>query len=492
MLKQKQSFKLLQKLSPQQIQLMKLLQIPTANLEQRVKEELEINPALEENNFEDEKDPFELNLKDNEEEKEQEKDKNDEIDLSEYLTDDDVAGYKLRDTYSYRNSDDDNKTIPIPIITSFHEVLNQQLGMTDLNKRDIKIVKQLIGSLDDGGYLRRDLEAIVDDLAFSQNVMTDEEELEKLLKVVQNFDPAGVGARTLKECLLIQIRRKEHEFTKYHEIAEEILDNYFDEFAKKHYDKLRKQLGLTSYDLKAAIGEILKLNPKPGGTFSNGAKPENYIIPDFIIVNENGELYLKLNSRNAPDLRVSDGYRDMLRDYSKTQTKKRSKQQREAVMFIKQKIDSAKWFIDAIKQRQATMLRTMQAILDYQYDYFLTGDETQLRPMILKDIAEITGLDISTVSRVSNSKYAQTEFGTFKLKSFFSESLQTDSGDEVSTREVKKILTEMIDNESKRKPLSDQKLTHGLVAKGYNIARRTVAKYREQLGIPVARLRKQL
>ena len=277
MLKQKQSLKLLQKLSPQQIQLMKLLQIPTANLERRVKEELEINPALEETNFEDEKDPFELNLKDTEEEKEKEEEKNEEIDLSEYLTDDDVAGYKLRDTYSYRNSDDDNKTIPIPIITSFHEVLKEQLGMTDLNKRDTKIVKQLIDSLDDGGYLRRDLEAIVDDLAFSQNVMTDEEELEELLKVVQNFDPAGVGARGLQECLLIQIRRKEHEFTKYHEIAEEILENYFDEFAKKHYDKMRKQLGLTSYVLKSAIDEILKLNPKPGGTFSNGSKPENYI-----------------------------------------------------------------------------------------------------------------------------------------------------------------------------------------------------------------------
>jgi len=489
MLKQKLSQKLLQKLSPQQIQLMKLLQVPTANLEQRVKEELELNPALEENNFEDPNDPFQTEK----EEQAEEQDTNDDIDLSEYLIDDDVASYKLRDSSSFhRDSEDDNKTIPIAVAVSFHEHLMEQLGMIDLSERAYTLAQQLIGSIDDGGYLRRELEAIVDDMAFSQNIMVDELELENVLGIIQNFDPPGVGARDLQECLLIQLNRKESSFHTPLNLAKVIISDYFDEFAKKHYDKLCRQLSITSSDLKLAIEEVLKLNPKPGNTFSNSAKPENYIIPDFIIENVGNELVLRLNSRNAPDLRISDSYKDMLRDYNKTGSKSRSKKQREAVMFIKQKIDSAKWFIDAIKQRQSTMLKTMQAILDYQYDYFLSGDEVQLRPMILKDIAEITGLDISTVSRVSNSKYVQTEFGTFKLKSFFSESLQTDSGEEVSTREVKKILSSLIDAENKRKPLSDQKLTEALVTRGYNIARRTVAKYREQMGIPVARLRKQL
>ncbi len=497
-LNQSQKLSQQQKLSPQQIQLMKLLQVPTASLEQRVKEELEVNPALEETDFEEEDELDKVvggETKEKEEEKEGEEEEYDpmeDVDLSDYLTDDDVASYKLRDE-SYGNSDPDeeNKTIPIAVISTFHEHLMKQLGMVKLEEREYIIAKQVIGSIDDDGYLRRDLEAIVDDLSFSQNLEASEEEIEEVIKIVQNFEPGGVGARDLQECLLIQIRRKsKHYNNKYLEIAEDILENNFEEFAKKHYNKLMKSLSVSNSDLKGAVDEILKLNPKPGGTYSNSAKPENYIIPDFIITNDNGELLLRLNSRNAPDLRISDSYKDMLRSYTKT--KKKSKKQKDAVMFIKQKIDAAKWFIDAIRQRQQTMLKTMQTILDYQYDYFLTGDETKLRPMILKDIAEITGLDISTISRVSNSKYVQTEFGTFKLKSFFSESLQTDSGEEVSTREVKKILQDLIDTENKRKPLSDQKLTEELVLRGYNIARRTVAKYREQLSIPVARLRKQL
>lgn len=502
MLQQNLSQKLLQKLSPQQIQLMKLLQIPTASLDERIKEELEVNPALEDGLYESKStDPFadfgSSPVKDNDEEYEGGESADtttstsDDMDFSDYLMDDDIASYKLRDDHS-DNSDDDNKSIPIPISVTFHESLMQQLGMLKLSSRSYQIIAQIIGSIDDDGYLRRDLEAIVDDLAFGQNIVTDSGEIENLLKLVQSFDPSGVGARDLQECLLIQLRRKKN-VPKDHRsvaIAETILENCFDEFAKKHYDKLLRVLGLSNNDLKNAIQEVLKLNPKPGSTYSAALEPENYIIPDFIIHNNSGELQLSLNSKNAPDLRISDSYRDMMREYSRAKVKTR--QQKETLMFIKQKIDAARWFIDAIKQRQATMLRTMSAMLSYQHDYFLTGDETCLRPMILKDIADVTGLDISTVSRVANSKYVQTEFGTFKLKSFFSESLQTESGEEVSTREVKKILSDFMEKENKRKPLSDQKLTEMLMSKGYNIARRTVAKYREQLGVPVARLRKKI
>lgn len=495
-LKQHLSQKQIQKLSPQQIQLMKLLQVPTATLDQRIKEELEVNPALEETDYEDEDSLDKIVGGESAKEKEEKKDEEEydpleNLDMSDYLTDDGIASYKLRGDSYGGDSEDDNKSIPYAVPGTFHEHLMKQLGVVRLDERDYLIAIQIIGSIDDDGYLRREIEAIVDDLSFSQNVEASEEEIEEVLKIIHNFEPGGVGARDLQECLLIQIRRRsKKQSNKYLEIAEDVLENHFEEFAKKHYSKLIKSLSISKNDLKYAIEEILKLNPKPGGTYSNSARPESYIIPDFIINNDNGELLLRLNSRNAPDLRISDNYRDMLKSYSKTQ--KKSRKQKDAVLFIKQKIDAAKWFIDAIRQRQQTMLKTMQTILDYQYDYFLTGDETKLRPMILKDIAEITGLDISTISRVSNSKYVQTEFGTFKLKSFFSESLQTDSGEEVSTREVKKILQDLIDSEHKRKPLSDQKLTEALVIKGYNIARRTVAKYREQLNIPVARLRKQL
>lgn len=521
MLKQKLSQKLLQKLSPQQIQLMKLLQIPTASLEERIKEELEVNPALEETAsnsstekdiFDDEPDHNSDYASTNEERgtDDYENDSStvseddfferptasDDLDLSSYLGDDeDIGSYRLRDDYSGDPDEEERRSnLPIALNSTFHEMLMEQLSEIELSNHHFIIGSHLIGSIDEDGYLRREIDAIVDDLAFSQNVITNEQELKSLLTLIQMFDPPGVGASTLQECLLLQIRRKislqkNKTLNKYLELADEILETFFEEFTKKHYEKLCKNMGINNEELKCAIDEILKCNPKPGGNYGN-SKLETYIIPDFFISNNNGKLELTLNSKNAPDLKISDTYRDMLREYTRSKTKSRT--QKEAVLFIKQKLDSAKWFIDAIKQRQQTMYSTMYSIMDYQYEYFLTGDETRLRPMILKDIAEITGLDISTVSRVSNSKYVQTEFGTFKLKSFFSESLQTESGDEVSTREVKKILSEFIDSEDKEKPLSDEKLTDMLLEKGYNIARRTVAKYREQLNIPVARLRKEL
>jgi RNA polymerase sigma-54 factor len=484
--------KLLQKLSPQQIQLMKLLQVPTAILDERIKEEMEENPALEqgEEGHEDEFENDEFSeTNDDEFEKDGSTDEYDNIDISEYVHegDDDVGDYKLRDD-NYPEQDD-NKTIPHKVEVSFIELMLQQVGMLPLSEHQKKIAEQIVGSLDDDGYLRREITSIIDDLAFRQNIHTNEEEISELILQIQQFDPAGVGARNLQECLLLQLERKVGE-EKSVELAIKVLEKYFDEFTKKHYEKIQRALNLSDDDLRAVIGQIVKLNPKPGGIVTESGKGGNYIIPDFFIVNNVGKLELTLNSKNAPDLRISEGYRDMLKDYDKGT--KKDKQQKEAVLFIKQKIDSAKWFIDAIKQRQNTLLNTMEAIMDYQHDFFLTGDETDLRPMILKDIAERTNLDISTVSRVANSKFVQTEFGTYRLKFFFSESLQTDSGEEVSTREVKKILTDLIEEESKKHPYSDEKLTEMLQEKGYNIARRTVAKYREQLNIPVARLRKIL
>jgi RNA polymerase sigma-54 factor len=484
--------KLLQKLSPQQIQLMKLLQVPTANLEERVKEELEENPALEvgEDGHDDfeEADDFKS---DSEEDYESEvsADEYDNIDLSEYVSegDDEVGDYKLRDE-NYPEMDE-GKVIPIRVETSFHEMLLNQLGMMQLDERVRKIAEQIVGSIDDDGYLRREISSISDDLAFRQNILSSEIEIEGLIKQIQQFDPPGICARDLKECLILQLKRKLKE-GKEVEIAMQVLEKYFDEFTKKHYEKIQRGLGLTDEQLKAVINQIIKLNPKPGGNIGEVNKAESYVVPDFFIFNNNGVLELTLNSKNAPDLRISEGYRDMLKDYEKGS--KKDKRQKEAVLFIKQKIDSAKWFIDMIKQRQQTLIGTMSSIMNYQKEFFLTGDETTLKPMILKDIAEMTGLDISTVSRVANSKFVQTEFGTYRLKFFFSESLSTDTGEEVSTREVKKILSNLIEAEDKRKPLSDEQLTDMLQEKGYNIARRTVAKYREQLNLPVARLRKQL
>ncbi len=485
--------KLLQKLSPQQIQLMKLLQIPTAILEQRIKEELEENPALEEmddgHTEEMEKDEFAESPISEAEERESNDDDYDNIDISDYVHDgdDEVGDYQLRDS-NYPDPDED-RSVPQKVEVSFTELMLQQLGLLTLEDEKRRIAEQIIGSLDDDGYLRREITAIIDDLAFRQNIMTDEQQLMEIIDEIQQFDPPGVCARDLQECLLLQLERKPSK-SKVINNAIIVLRDFFDEFTKKHYEKIQKSLNLEDEDLREIIQQIIKLNPKPGGIASPDGKGSNYIIPDFFIQNNNGKLELTLNSKNAPDLRISEGYREMLTDYDKGD--KKDKQQKDAVLFIKQKIDSAKWFIDAIKQRQHTLLSTMESIMNYQKDFFFTGDETNLRPMILKDIAEITSLDISTVSRVANSKFVQTEFGTYRLKFFFSESLQTDSGEEVSTREVKKILTDIIEAENKKKPFSDEKLTDLLQEKGYNIARRTVAKYREQLNLPVARLRKIL
>jgi RNA polymerase sigma-54 factor len=484
--------KLLQKLSPQQIQLMKLLQVPTANLEERIKEELEENPALEvsEDGHDDfeESDDFKSDTEDDYE-PEGSSDEYENIDLSDYVHegDDEVGDYKLRDE-NYPEMDE-GKVIPVRVETSFHEVLLTQLGMMELDERTQKIAEQIVGSIDDDGYLRREISSISDDLAFRQNILSSEGEIEGLIKQIQQFDPPGICARDLKECLILQLKRKTGE-GKEVELAMQVLEKYFDEFTKKHYEKIQRGLSLTDQQLKDVINQIIKLNPKPGGNIGFVNKAESYVVPDFFIFNNNGILELTLNSKNAPDLRISEGYRDMIKDYEKGT--KKDKRQKEAVLFIKQKIDSAKWFIDMIKQRQQTLIGTMSSIMNYQKEFFLTGDETTLKPMILKDIAEMTGLDISTVSRVANSKFVQTEFGTYRLKFFFSESLSTDSGEEVSTREVKKILSNLIEAEDKRKPLSDEQLTDMLQEKGYNIARRTVAKYREQLNLPVARLRKQL
>lgn len=493
MLNQQLSQKLLQKLSPQQIQLMKLLQVPTAALEQRIKEELEVNPALEEGVEEseekalmddEEKGSEEEELSEFEEEEEQPGDE-EPLDVTEYLSGEDDYTYKA-ETDDY-DPDKENRVTPFAVDKSFHDYIEEQLHLLDLDEQQYIIAEQLVGSLDDDGYLRRELEAIVDDLAFTRNVNTDEQEVEQILKLIQHFDPPGVAARNLQECLLLQIERKEDK-TSATELAHKILKQYFEAFTRKHFEKLLRQLDVDESTLKEAIDEILRLNPKPGGSVAGSKVTQQVIIPDFTVVNNNGKLEVSLHSRNAPDLRISEGFREMLQSYSRTKDKK----QKEAVMFIKQKIDSAKWFIDAIKQRQNTLTLTMQAIVERQKEFFLTGDETKLRPMILKDIAEMTGLDISTVSRVANSKYVQTEYGTILLKFFFSESLQTESGEEVSTREVKKILSDLVEAEEKDKPLSDDRLTDLLKEKGYNIARRTVAKYREQLGIPVARLRKEL
>ena len=478
-LKQFLSQKLEQRLSPQQIQLMKLLQVPTMELDQRIKQEIEENPALEEGSDELE-DEF-----DNQDDTE-ENDTDDEFDLSDYI-DDDIADYKTN--ANNQSKDDEERVIPLSGEQSFQEKLSEQLHLLDLNETEFIIADILIGNLDESGYLNRDLEALVDDLAFSMNVITSEQEVKSILGLIQTFDPAGVGARSLQECLLLQIYRKQDgDISRF--TAKKILEDFFEEFTKKHYDKIALKLEIEDKDLKDAVNEILRLNPKPGGSLRESAKNQLQITPDFVINETEGRLELSLNSRNAPSLKVSREYESMLRSYS--EGAKTTKSDKEAVSFVRQKLDGAKWFIDAIKQRQQTLLLTMNAIMNYQFAYFLSGDEAKLRPMILKDIADIVNLDISTISRVSNSKYVQTNFGIYPLKYFFSESLSTDSGEEVSTREVKKILSEAINSESKKIPLTDEKLMDLLNEKGYNIARRTVAKYREQLNFPVARMRKEL
>jgi RNA polymerase sigma-54 factor len=482
-LKQSLEQKLLQKLSPQQIQLMKMLQLPTQAMEARVKEEIEVNPALEEGREERESD-YDSDDQGEHEQSESEQ----QFDFSDYMDDDDTPGYKYEaNNYS---KDDEDKRIPIGSASTFHDRLITQLNLRKLDEKQLAICEHLIGSLDDSGYLRRDIVSVTDDLAFSQGIMVSEEEVEYLLKTqVQDMDPAGIGARNLQECLLIQMRKKTSTVTV--KTATVILEKYYNEFIKKHYEKITSRLEIEDEDLKDAIEEIVNLNPKPGNSMNESARPIEQVVPDFQLVAEGDELQVILNSRNVPELRMSKKYAEMLEDFSRIKGEP-DKAQRDAMMFVKQKLDNARWFIDAIKQRHDTLIRTMQAIIDYQIEYFKTGDETKLRPMILKDIADIILMDISTVSRVSNSKYIQTSFGTFSVKYFFSESLTNDDGEEVSTREVKKILQDLISTEDKKKPWTDESLAKELKTKGYNIARRTVAKYREQLDMPVARLRKEL
>lgn len=484
MLKQYLQYKLSQKLSPQQIQLMKLIQLPTQAFEQRLKQELEENPALERGK-EKEEDGFDDIYSDQDYE-ENEKIDADDINIDDYLSDDEIPSYRLQ--ANNHSADDESKTIPYASGTSFTQLLTDQLNTFRLENQDYKIAKFLIGSIDDSGYIRRSLLDLTDDLAFTQNIFTDVETLKKVLKVVQQLDPPGVGARNLQECLLIQLQRKEQ--TPDTERAANMIENAFEQFTKKHYQKLLKKFDISEIELKDAILEIERLNPKPGSSFSNNLRSTEHVVPDFTIKIIDGELELVLNGRNAPELHISKSYNEMLLGYKAS--KEKSRAQKEAVLFIKQKLDAAKWFIDAIRQRQQTLLLTMSAIMHYQKAYFLSGDEEQLRPMILKDIADEVEMDVSTISRVANSKYVDTPYGTKLIKEFFSESMTNDQGEEVSTREIKSILKTIIVEEDKKKPWTDEKLAKILKEKGYPIARRTVAKYREQLDFPVARLRKQI
>lgn len=494
-LKQTQQLKLLQKLSPQQIQLMKLLQLPTVALEQRIKEELELNPALEEENNEPELEPEneydEVETTNPEEDAEyEEKDKeiekvDDGYEYEDYMDAAEIDSYKYE--VSNRSADDEVFQAVAVEAPDFHSQLEEQLGLRDVTEQQFSIGLYLIGCIDEDGYIRRDLELIVDDLAFSQNIRVTKNELELVLKTIQELDPCGVGARTLQECLLIQLERKPVK-TKETHLAIEVVKTMMDEFSKKHYDKIIRKLNIEEEELKEVISEITSLNPRPGNSEGDNKGQLSEIVPDFNISVNDGVPELSINQRNLPELKISNDYIEMLKEYSK----KKEKSGKEASSFVKTKIESAQWFIEALQQRHQTMLMTMHAMMEYQQEYFASGDESKLKPMILKDIADKVGLDISTISRVANSKYVQTPYGTFLLKTFFSESLSTESGEEVSTREVKKILQECISGEDKKKPLTDDALCLILKEKGYNIARRTVAKYREQLDIPVARMRKEI
>lgn len=488
MLKQFLNLKLTQKLSPQQIQLMKLIQLPTQAFEQRLLEEMNENPALEAGKEEEEyvKDEFESEDYDDYDEAESERVDAEEINIDDYLSNDDTPDYKTQvNNYS---DDDEDHDAPFAAPISFHQDLINQLNTFILNEEDREIAEFLVGSIDDMGYIRRSISDIVDDLAFTQAVYTDEKTVERLMHVIHELEPSGVGARDLQECLLLQLKHKTP--TEYIELATDIIENQFDAFTKKHYDKLIQKYNVSNDQLKKAIHEIEKLNPKPGGSFTGNNKVTENIVPDFAIRIVEGKLELSLNGRNAPSLHVSRDYQEMLQTYKVSKDK--STQQKEAVQFIKQKLDSAKWFIDAIRQRQETLFVTMNAIMHYQEDFFLEGDETKLKPMILKDIADIVGLDISTISRVANSKYVETPYGTKLIKEFFSEAMKNDQGEDVSTLEIKKILQNVIEEEDKHKPLPDDQLADILKEKGYPIARRTIAKYREQLDIPVARMRKKM
>ena len=484
MLKQSLQYKLLQKLSPQQIQLMKMIQLPTQAFEQKVKQEIEENPALD--NGKDEGDDYDSDLQNDDYDDAGNETIETDVNIDEYLSDDETPSYKLQsNNYS---SDDDEKSIPYAAGTSFNQFLTAQLNTFRLNDQEYQIAEFLVGSIDESGYIRREIEDIVDDLAFSENIFTEASEVKRMLGIVQKLDPAGVGAQSLEECLLLQLKRKSS--NKERDLAITILEKAFEHFVKKHYNKLMQKFDINEEELKSAIHEIEKLNPKPGGSYANSNKIVEQIVPDFSIRIIEGQLDLTLNSRNAPELHISNEYNNMLKGYAASKDK--SKSQKDAVQFIKQKLDAAKWFIDAIKQRQQTLMLTMNAIMHMQEAYFLTGDERKLKPMILKDIADTIHMDVSTVSRVANSKYVDTPYGTKLIKNFFSESMMTDQGEEVSTREIKKILDTVIKEENKKKPLTDEKLAKILKDKGYLIARRTVAKYREQLNIPVARLRKEI
>ncbi|RED44421.1 RNA polymerase RpoN-/SigL-like sigma 54 subunit [Winogradskyella eximia] len=486
-LKQFLSFKLSQKLSPQQIQLMKLIQLPTQAFEQRLKQELEENPALDTGKESDESDDA-FDEFDNSDETydDNETIEAEDINIDEYLSDDEIPEYRTQaNNYS---ADDEDKSVPYAAGTSFTQHLINQLNTFRLSDQEEEIAYFLVGSVDESGYIRRSLSDITDDLAFTQNVYTTEEEVEKVLQIVHQLDPAGVGARNLQECLSIQLHRKEQRPDVA--MATAIIDKGFEQFTKKHYKKLMQKFNIDEEQLKDAVEQIEHLNPKPGGSYAGNNKIVQHIVPDFAIKIVNGELELTLNGRNAPELHVSREYNNMLKGYK--ESKEKSKSQKDAVMFIKQKLDAAKWFIEAVRQRQQTLFITMSSIMHYQKEYFLTGDERNLRPMILKDIADEIEMDVSTISRVANSKYVDTPYGTKLIKEFFSESMTNDQGEEVSTREIKKILETVIEEESKKKPMTDEALAKILKEKGYPIARRTVAKYREQLDIPVARLRKEL
>ena len=483
---QKLSFSqsLQQKLSPQQIQFIKLLQIPTAELDTRIEEELEINPALEEGREDEyeskEDDPYDDVTDDF-------KDRDEELDIDSYIRDDDYAGYKMQGDGNYA---EETRDMPMATHASLLDSLMQQFGYLNLTDGQRVIGVQLIGSIETDGYIRRSMQAVVNDLAFSQNIFVDIENVDAMLHIIQTFDPPGIAARDLQECLLLQLRRKDQSEPAV-AVATRIIDEFFDDFSRKHYDKIQRRLDVSDEMLKDAVDCIIKLNPKPGSVDEDSGTAQ-YLLPDFILTNNNGKLELTLNSKNAPELRISRSFADTLDTYDKSRNSKHNKELKETVTFVKQKLDAAKWFIDAIRQRQQTLLRTMNAIVQFQYDFFLTGDESRLRPMILKDIASMIDMDVSTVSRVASSKSIQTEFGIYSLKYFFSEGISTDSGEDVSSREVKNILKGLIDDEPKLHPLSDDKLEKLLNDQGYNIARRTVAKYREQLNIPVARLRKEL
>ena len=486
MLKQQLQQKLQQKLSPAQIQEIKLLEVTTLELEERIRQELEENPVLEEG---PEPELEKEELSDDFEEEKIDEEVNDEIDFEEYLDEDEIPDYKLR--INNTSKDDKYEEIPFSAGMTFHDYLMDQLNLIPLTEKEKIIAEFIIGNIDEEGYLRRKPEALIDDLAFQLNIETNEEKIRKIIKIIQQLDPPGVGAYDLQECLLLQLERKP--FTPEIDIAKRIVKEYFKEFTRKHFEKLIKGLEIDEEKLKKAMNEIIKLNPKPGSAWSGSVleKSMTTVVPDFILENKEGELYVHLNNSNIPELRINSTYNSMFQDYMANK-RNQTPQMKEALMFVKQKIDSARWFIDAVKQRQQTLLTTMLAIVEYQKDFFIEGDERYLKPMILKDIAERTGYDISTISRVSNSKYIQTDFGIFPIKYFFSESMINESGEEISTREIKKILLECIENEDKSKPLNDEKLVEVLKEKGYNIARRTVAKYRDQLNIPVARLRKQI